>query len=112
MCRPIPSAKVIDDNATMASVDAAVNAPIARPPPLVAAHRCDPDNATSWYANVDSVRWETAKPMSVGSQFTFLARFLGRRLNGWEDARMAPRRCGFATEVSPRACRESRRRRG
>ena len=94
MCRPIPSAKVIDDNATMASVDVAVNAPIARPPPLVAAHRCDPDNATSWYANVDSVRWETAKPMSVGSQFTFwpgssTGDSTGGKTPGWRHADVA-----------------------
>jgi uncharacterized membrane protein len=81
MCRPFPVAKVIDDNATMAAVDVEVQATIARPRPVVAAYCADPDNATSWYANIDSVRWETAKPLAVGSQFTFTARFLGRTLN-------------------------------
>jgi uncharacterized membrane protein len=65
----------------MASVDVEVEATIARPRPIVAAYCCDPDNATSWYANIDSVRWETSKPMAVGSRFTFSARFLGRPLN-------------------------------
>ena len=62
----------------MATVDVEVQATIARPRAVVAAYCCDPDNATSWYANTDSVRWEP-KPMAVGSRFTFGARFLGRR---------------------------------
>jgi uncharacterized membrane protein len=65
----------------MATVDVEVQATIARPRTVVAAYCCDPDNATSWYANIDSVQWETAKPMTVGSRFTFNARFLGRALN-------------------------------
>jgi uncharacterized membrane protein len=65
----------------MASVDVEVQTTIARPRPTVAAYCCDPDNATSWYANIDSVRWETPRPMTVGSRFTFSARFLGRPLN-------------------------------
>jgi len=73
--------KVIGDNAVMATVDVEVQATIAQPRPVVAAYCCDPDNATSWYANIDSVRWETAKPIAVGSRFTFSARFLGRTLN-------------------------------
>lgn len=65
----------------MARVDIEVKATIARPRPVVAAYCCDPDNATSWYANIDAVNWETEKPMAVGSRFTFSARFLGRPLN-------------------------------
>jgi uncharacterized membrane protein len=65
----------------MASVDVEVQATIARPRSVVAAYCCDPDNATSWYANIDAVNWETEKPMAVGSRFTFSARFLGRPLN-------------------------------
>jgi hypothetical protein len=65
----------------MASVDVEVQATIARPRPIVAAYCCDPDNATAWYANIATVRWETPKPMAVGSRFTFSARFLGRPLN-------------------------------
>src|SRR5262245_62035528 len=64
----------------MAPVDVDVAAAIARPRPVVAAFCCDPDNATEWYANIDSVRWETPKPVSLGSRFTFTARFLGRTL--------------------------------
>jgi uncharacterized membrane protein len=65
----------------MATVDVEVDTTIARPRSAVAAYCCDPDNATSWYANIDSVHWETAKPMAVGSRFAFSARFLGRTLN-------------------------------
>ena len=65
----------------MASVDVEVEATIARPRATVAAYCCDPDNATSWYANIDAVRRETPQPMAVGSRFTFSARFLGRPLN-------------------------------
>jgi hypothetical protein len=65
----------------VASVDVEVEATIARPRPIVAAYCCDPDNATAWYANIDAVRWETPKPMAVGSRFTFSARFLGRSLD-------------------------------
>jgi uncharacterized membrane protein len=65
----------------MATVDVEVQTTIDRPRPIVAAYCCDPDNAISWYANIDSVIWQTPKPMAVGSRFTFSARFLGRRLN-------------------------------
>jgi uncharacterized membrane protein len=69
------------DNEGMVSVDVEVQATIARPRPIVAAYCCDPDNATSWYANIDAVRWETSKPLAVGSRFAFSARFLGRSLD-------------------------------
>ena len=60
----------------MATVDVEIQATIAQP--VVAAYCSDPDNATTWYANINSVRWETPKPMAVGSRLTFGARFPGR----------------------------------
>ena len=46
----------------------------------VAAYAGDPARAPEWYANIDSVRWQTPPPVAVGSRMDFEARFLGRRL--------------------------------
>jgi len=62
------------------AIDVQTEITIARPRASVSAYACDPDNATSWYSNIDSAEWETPKPLAVGSRFAFVARFLGRRL--------------------------------
>lgn len=53
---------------------------IARPRAEVAAYAADPDNATTWYANIKSVEWRSPRPVGVGSQIAFVAAFLGRRI--------------------------------
>jgi len=63
------------------SVDVVTEVEIARPRAEVAAFAADPDNATRWYQNIESVSWETAPPLAVGSRIAFVARFLGRPLS-------------------------------
>jgi len=62
------------------AVDVLTETTIARPVGVVADYAGDPTTAPTWYANIDSVEWETAPPLAVGSRMAFVARFLGRRL--------------------------------
>jgi uncharacterized membrane protein len=62
------------------AIDVETEITIARPRGEVAAYACEPDNATAWYANIESAEWRTPRPLAVGSRFAFVARFLGRRL--------------------------------
>lgn len=58
------------------STDVVIAAPVER----VAGFAGDPTNAPQWYVNIESVEWETAPPVQLGSRMAFVARFLRRRL--------------------------------
>ena len=62
------------------SVDVESEIVIDRPVEEVAAYAADPTNAAEWYANIDSVEWQSSPAIEVGARAAFVARFLGRRL--------------------------------
>jgi hypothetical protein len=53
---------------------------ISRPRAEVAGYASDPDNATAWYENIETVEWKSSKPVAIGARIAFVAKFLGRRL--------------------------------
>jgi len=62
------------------AVDVQTEIVIDLPRERVAEYAADPSRAPEWYANIESVRWETPPPLRVGSRLAFVARFLGREL--------------------------------
>ena len=62
------------------AVDVLTEVVIDRPLAAVAEYVADPSNAPEWYANIESVAWQTEPPVTVGSRMDFVAHFLGRRL--------------------------------
>ncbi len=62
------------------AVDVLTEILIQRPRAEVASYAANPDNATAWYANIESVEWRTEPPLQVGSLVALRARFLGRQL--------------------------------
>src|SRR5215204_84489 len=72
-------------------VDVVTEIDIARPVADVAGYAGDPTHAPEWYANIESVAWQTDPPPRVGSRMTFVAQFLGRRLEyTYEIAELVP----------------------
>ena len=64
----------------MKPVDVKTEMIISAPVEKVSIYASDPDHAPEWYVNIRSARWETPKPLAVGSRITFEAKFLGRSL--------------------------------
>jgi uncharacterized membrane protein len=84
-------------------VDVRAEIEIERPRNEVAAFAADPDNATTWYENIESVEWRSPRPLAGGSAFEFTAHFLGRTLTYTYEVRelMPGRRLVMATSDGP-----------
>lgn len=84
-------------------VDVTTEIDINRPRAEVAAFAADPDNATTWYEDIKAVRWETSRPLTVGSRIAFEAEFLGRRLAYTYKVRVLEpgKRLVMSTEAGP-----------
>ena len=85
------------------AVDIVCELEIPRPRAEVAAYSADPDNTTSWYANIKAVEWETPPPLAVGTRLAFIATFLGRQLSyTYEIREFEPgERLGMSTAQGP-----------
>jgi hypothetical protein len=62
------------------AVEVETSIDIECPRSVDAAYVSNPDNATDWYVNIESVDWKTPRPAVVGSHVAFVANFLGRRI--------------------------------
>lgn len=68
------------ESAAPPRLDVRVTAMIQCPVEVVAEYASDPTHAPEWYANISEVVWQTPRPLQVGTEVAFVARFLGREL--------------------------------
>ena len=61
-------------------IDVSTEIDINCPRDKVAEYSANPDNAPKWYVNIKAAKWKTPKPLKVGSQIVFKAKFLGKPL--------------------------------
>ena len=62
-------------------MDVTVDTVFAAPRDVVVRIAGDPDQATRWYSNIRSVRWQTDPEVVEGARIDFVAGFLGRELS-------------------------------
>jgi uncharacterized membrane protein len=84
-------------------VDVRTEIEIERPRDEVAEYASNPDNATAWYENIKSVRWNSAKRLEVGARIVFVAQFLGQQVDYvYEEKDLVPgERFVMATAEGP-----------
>ena len=68
------------ESAAPPRLDVRVTEMIQCPVEVVADYASDPTHAPEWYANISEVVWQTPRPLQVGTEVAFVARFLGREL--------------------------------
>lgn len=85
------------------AVDVETSVVVDRPRDVVSAFAVDPANTTRWYANIRSVAWRSEPPLRVGTRLSFVAQFLGRRLDYTYEVRAHEpgRRFVMSTEQGP-----------
>jgi hypothetical protein len=52
-------------------IDVLTEITINCPRDKVSEYAANPDNASEWYVNINSVEWQTPKPLKVGSKVAF-----------------------------------------